>query len=1003
MTDPFLEIFGGGDSRLVCFEAVVTRGLLPLRDVIHDRGAKAGESLHEHLVGGAVLIDGLADLLGLDDCEARLCMAAFAVHDLNKFPDAGRRSFRDLCDDRHFVDAAFTLAKLDEFLAPHGGLTALREDVLLLVRNHGGHYPVSGQLLVPAADRTVLGTKALDRLVAVLTAADVVDLSRTLEERTHKQTFLDKLNAVRSWKGRGPLVLAAHRVAEDRGLLANVLHNAVRGVLVDLGATPLLAYADGFVYALPAECAAAAPADAALLERAATALRARIARCKAQAIRRLLKKREIGVTIDPSLLGTAPATEVVAEVAVLARRGRLPEGGVEAKLRGRADGARVVDDLLAAGLHLPTDDACMQKGELVRALLGALGKGKALAGLAGASDPWAVLYGRLDVPEALRKQLEPLKPLHDRPFVLAANLTATFEEIQGRFVDAWAETERLEAHAAVELAEDGSVARADGGPLELWVREVLTLRIGDRDVRGETRFADYLDSATSGNARCCFGPTRGTTSKLMKGEVPNALKVQQFSNRLPGGGGEPKRDVCPVCREAWRLERLALPVGAEKSVYVHLVPGGWLPAHRLEEIHAALDRIAPPEEGPEAPAGEPAEPVATPSESATDKATDRYVVERSDEGGDELRVPVRVLGGPGTRGVALGLPRASETLGPTLVLPLAAGKEASATGVRLLAGLRLAGRVARALGMGLVLSESPVLVARPSHPGGAILDGLPSRLTRFVGGRELDARTLERLVQDLTALGRVEQLVRPDPAKPDPEHLVQLAVGLGDEGLGVLAILDDLLERRVGGADGAEWKAARQARDLLPLVRGLLASRPLVDARLTDVERLATVAREARLDADGGLKRGPTLAPLDAVFDHLRRDSAPIDVDAALAAAAADVTDHVVRRMGDGAGKRAHEGATRLVEGVGALLREQHGGRRHALLAEVPGLRAAFLLMFRASAFEAAERAREARDAEVPGEVKPKARGPTRQAKTRSKRVRADAAESVAKEPGGST
>ena len=117
MSDPFLEICGGGDGRLPSFEDLVTRGLLPLRAVVHDRGPKAGENLHEHLVGGAVLIHGLADLLDLDDREARLCMAAFAVHDLNKFPGAGERSFRDLCDDRDFVDRAFAMARLDDFLA----------------------------------------------------------------------------------------------------------------------------------------------------------------------------------------------------------------------------------------------------------------------------------------------------------------------------------------------------------------------------------------------------------------------------------------------------------------------------------------------------------------------------------------------------------------------------------------------------------------------------------------------------------------------------------------------------------------------------------------------------------------------------------------------------------------------------------------------------------------------------------------------------------------------
>ena len=125
------------------------------------------------------------------------------------------------------------------------------EDITSLIRGHSGHHHSGGERLIARREPVYhLGLERVNALLNLMRAADVVDLSHTLEERTHKQEFLRNVNAYLADSGQArQFRLFTHRLAEQRGILTNVIHNAI---VEELSARhlllPLLYYPDGVTY-----------------------------------------------------------------------------------------------------------------------------------------------------------------------------------------------------------------------------------------------------------------------------------------------------------------------------------------------------------------------------------------------------------------------------------------------------------------------------------------------------------------------------------------------------------------------------------------------------------------------------------------------------------------------------------------------------------------------------------------------------------------------------------
>lgn len=86
------------------------------------------------------------------------------------------------------------------------------------------------------------------QLRALIRAVDIADLSHPLEERQHKASFLGHLNSAVDATQYDFFI---HCLAENRGSLSNLVHQAIVETLHEQGAQPLLFYPDGVAYLLP--------------------------------------------------------------------------------------------------------------------------------------------------------------------------------------------------------------------------------------------------------------------------------------------------------------------------------------------------------------------------------------------------------------------------------------------------------------------------------------------------------------------------------------------------------------------------------------------------------------------------------------------------------------------------------------------------------------------------------------------------------------------------------
>ena len=209
-------------------------------------GNKKGESLYTHVLNGILVLETLRSHLELSDVETRILFTAFTVHDLNKITEE-KGAFTKLASKEN-IAAEIERLGLDRFFPTW---QEYLEDMKSLILGHSGHAHSGGdRLFVKHANQYGLDLKRVNSLLHLMRAADIIDLSHTLEEKDHKSAFVGYLNAFLADSGQDrQYEFITHRLTDQRGLLSNVLHNAIAEEMENQHKLiPLLYYPDGIVY-----------------------------------------------------------------------------------------------------------------------------------------------------------------------------------------------------------------------------------------------------------------------------------------------------------------------------------------------------------------------------------------------------------------------------------------------------------------------------------------------------------------------------------------------------------------------------------------------------------------------------------------------------------------------------------------------------------------------------------------------------------------------------------
>ncbi|MCA9995179.1 MAG: type I-D CRISPR-associated protein Cas10d/Csc3 [Anaerolineales bacterium] len=916
---------------------------MPYRNASHLQwGKKQGESLYTHVLNGVFILDSLRELIKLPDIEVKILFTAYTVHDINKFEEQ-QGSFNKLATQEN-IAAEIERLGLPQFFPEWRDYLA---DIEGLVRSHGRSTHTSGELLIPNLGlRYRLGRGRILALRYLMKATDTLDLSHALDERKHKGDFLDDFNTYLSESGlAAQYEFVAHRLTESRGLLNNVLHNAIAAHLQNQhGLIPLLFYPDGIAYLVNRT---QKPALTGNDQRAAAKKAAQIIKGFSQAkFRDFINAGNQGIKVDKACLDMgipfAGSQSIWGEIYNIVQRKSWNTVTLEAKARERA--AR--DFAKYAALYpetavsirtaldnpqplIATADMYLRKAELVRSYYIFLNKyfQKSF------DDVWTHLYDLLDVPEEERPFYAFFDANYDRSYILGGRLTLSEDDIVDRIAT---------DGAAIMDSEDSSDPNIP--LLQAYLERHCIFSIGGQP---QLDFQVHLQQYVNAQHKQCINCSSPfPTNEWMSGDVRGDITVQVFSNRRRGGTGAPKKYICAICQLQFLLEKLNYPdVRGEQLRYLHLFPYSFLTRPFIDALRNTFRELIESNEA------------ITALNLDTPQALAQWIGET--EQLPHFRTETK-KGKPQPYGIYV--PRYSDLTGNLLIFPLNPG--GSNDTQKFLFALWNALVIQRHFGMKVLLSASPVPPLEKEDFGDLYVDNIPlgtrgllpqNNYHQFKPGAEGRVEdTLPTLWQKTAHLQRLRELTF-----TSDDNTPRLIRALTAHPLMIYFETDRLLVAKAGSDSGGleTWlyqQAFMPVKELAQLEGGKFMKK-----LSQELEKVAEIAVQHNLRGSS-FERSSLLYPFDEVMKKLAQDHGRTAVDRELlrAAATQDIYDHLDRlatRAGYKMTKTRAEACAAFVNSWFDNILTVYEGQTRKLIADEKLLRSAFLFYVRQQQAQAKE------------------------------------------------
>jgi CRISPR-associated protein Csc3 len=578
------------DLLRIYFSEIVNGPMGEYRTLIQS-GKKQGQSYFVHVLDGISILHTLraSGIIAMNDIEEMLLFTAYTIHDINKNPlysDRDTGSSYSSIATRENIRAELYRLHMERFFADYDQYI---EDIRLLMLLHQ-HDAAPLEDLDHSRHAYVLRHARLVDLGTLLYAVDNLDLSHSLSLNTHLQNFVNQINplADRRW------TWTMHRLGENRGVLSNMIHNTVvtyvqqQHTMIDL-----LYYPDGVAYLLP---------EGEAFQWTSADVHA-VAKHLAQAIR---EKQVISldqfVTISQlGIRASSAAKESGASYHDLlyAIRKRVDRKVYAQKWLDEYN-QRLLADIRSATIHtdetistlakrwfekfpalIPLDQESLKCGDMLLAYRNLLHDHlRTIVKQKGSCDAWTYVYRLLNLPPEnyiLYEQVDHYR----RHYFIALDYELPLDTLFERCLSDIA-----------ELVGEQETPDVDGREFYDYLAVQLEFQGSGTSRDFKAHLQRYQKDR---NKQCCMCSSASPSGKLMDAEVPDHLGVQVFSNRIKGGGGEPKRYVCPLCRTQLILEKLtrvSFKKGkAYANFYLHLYPYAFFSAPYLNALYFTLKGV----------------------------------------------------------------------------------------------------------------------------------------------------------------------------------------------------------------------------------------------------------------------------------------------------------------------------------------------------------------------------------------------------------------------------
>ncbi len=327
------------------------------------------------------------------------------------------------------------------------------------------------------------------------------------------------------------------------------------------------------------------------------------------------------------------------------------------------------------------------------------------------------------------------------------------------------------------------------------------------------RYAD----AKHTHAQCCYCGSALPAEEWMAIQVPSSIGVQSFSNRLEGGGmRDPKRNVCPICRMQFILEKLAWQSHRDKqgneqvTFYLHLFPYSFFTQPLLQSWWQTLQAIRDTDH------------------KAMFLDTKHYFLDwrKSQALGKGLPVGYYKSFNQGA-----GIPALAEALSNTPVLPLHI--PGTGYGKQFLTALEMATLMAQWFGCRVLLSRMPVPLLNlaneyiDNEPVALQVETPPRVMNWLLPRAALTSSEVEQLCEKLSLIHQLMQALGVLMHEKSENILYDLVTAAADEPLALYHEVDRLIEQQVAQQKKKkglkpEYQALMLSRQAAPYLKDLM-------------------------------------------------------------------------------------------------------------------------------------------------------------------------------------
>lgn len=844
-------------------EHIANKKLLAYKHIIHT-GGKMGESLWSHLMNLLTIIEKLRLLFDINADEMRCVLLALTIHDLNKVERYGRlpsgrgARYADAASIEHIIEELQAL-EVDPFFP---GWQKFRFDIKYLAHAHQEGTGSDATISQWELDQCQLDMGRLEGpLKFLMKAADVSDNSHSGDHAMgHEKHIRDKLlnhinAALNEERSARRYRFIGHRLAEQRGLFTNVMHNELVSYFQDTygeeSCIDLLYHPEGVDYLLDRHIPLVWNAEK--LQVVAQRIGQKLANMQDRQLSQFIKPTPSGISVDVAAMQSgAPIRKIFTIIANIVQRKQyrqdwreqrnvLVRNDLETFLSdsdGNLELKERVTHLLQEADLVPTDEEALKRGEFISAYRNFLKEHCADQLKAIKEEAWVRVARLFQLPETsdvLYKLVDPYR----RGYFMAHDLP--FRTIEDMVENALEDLDQLEIQATQAMAmRKGKKSQSTEVPqvtteqdetfsvsfdmtylidylkrhLEVWdsvsgqssdTRPILTIDFGD----SLRRYADPKRP----HEQCCYCGSALKAEEWMAIQVPPNIGVQSFSNRLAGGSGEPKRNVCDVCRMQFILEKLAWRSHRDKqgseqvTFYLHFFPYSYFTQPLLQAWWQSIERLRDSDH------------------SALFLDTRDYFGKWEQAYRDfQSEIPIRYYRS-GVEG--LGIPVLSEALSNTPVLPLIVS--GGNYGMQFLLALEKTAVLARWFDCRVILSRMPVPLLNlaneyiDNEPVALLVESAPRTMSWLLPQTSLTRNGVDTLCLKLS---KIHQLAGKLSAKDEAFEAIiyDLVIAAADDPLALYYETDRLIEQNATRKKGKkpEYQAISLSQTIVPLLEDMM-------------------------------------------------------------------------------------------------------------------------------------------------------------------------------------